>query len=140
MIGIVPKDGAGFKIVSSALLGTIIFLVGLIGYYPIHRCKEESYYSKVQPICQQVMRKFDKNKDDCLQYNEGIEMARAVGYNKILPSENLLFYLEPRGWHSDTIGLYISSHGSHIGGLSSGNPAWYDIFEFPLSKLEELAK
>jgi hypothetical protein len=39
---------------------------------------------RLKPVCERVMKNYDSNEDGFLEPKEGIKMARALGYQKLL--------------------------------------------------------
>ena len=132
---------------------TIVFFAGLMGYKDYKQKKMYEGYAR--PLCEKVMKEFDENENGILELQEGVKMAKAVGYDKILPTNNLMFEIKPyynynnyfckEEWMVElriesTIGY---SHRHYVPPFGSGSrlvPLFEKSFYFPLSKLEQLAK
>lgn len=113
---------------------TSLFLgIGVVGSILYLGIKAADYRKEVLPIIKKVEIIYDKDSNGAFSLDEGVRLAKDVGYERILPSESILFQLEPNSRFDRTIKLKMCS--SHYSA-----PEWKEEFIFPVSKLEELTK
>lgn len=87
---------------------------------------------KLKPVCERVMKKYDSNEDGFLEHKEGIKMARALGYNETIPTNNAVFELNP--FTGNTAILHIHTPDNY-----RGRHGWSTEIAVSSSKLEEAA-
>lgn len=134
------------------LILPIIVIVGIYifnNHYKNIAEEQKDYESKVQPICEKVIRKFDKDLNGIIESDEGIDLAKRVGYKKILPIDGLIFKLRPGSVDERIVNLEITSPPSKVRtgswlGLESGDkdysvPTFREEYPFPLTTLERIA-
>ena len=99
--------------------------------------KQKKYEVETSPLCAQVMRSFDtKPEKDILDSEEGAELAKALGYEGILPTNQAMFQLAPGSYKDQNIKFRMSSAKTSYGGFS----AWKEIHSCPKSKLADLVR
>jgi hypothetical protein len=90
--------------------------------------------ARTSALCQIVMKKYDQNKDGMIEPEEGVAMARALGYQNTLPTDQLVFRLNAVGASAY---FNISSPGTR--GLG-GSPVFYEDIYVPVERLEAAAR
>lgn len=94
------------------------------------RCEcysSENERQKTRVVCERIKGKYDEDHNGYHSSAEGMKMARALGYEKVIPTENVIFALKP--WVDTDAELTIY------------NPekSWTDSMYVSKSKLEEVA-
>ena len=109
--------------------------------------KSTKYHKQTTPKIQEFVKKYDINKNDILDLEEGISMSKYLGFNQVLPSEEAAFMIYPHtfDWKSKELTLKIfcptgetkfRDDDSDGYGYNYIDPAWKIYHKFPLSKLE----
>jgi len=118
------------NIISLGVIGLIgIGLGSLFRFVEKEGILGQEYNKTANSAIKKIERKYDKDNNGVFDLNEGVQLARAVGYKRPLQSKNISFELQPGDYSDESIYLnMISSNG------------WKEDYKFPLSTLEELAK
>lgn len=133
------KANLGLKLAIS-LYGLIAIPLGAIALYHDQKCGPFNRYA--EPLCQKVMEKFDENKNGWIDFQEGTNLARAVGYEDEIPisanefSNSFLLSPDYNSFNKNLVNLSIAYT------KKPGNHGWpiYKKFNVPIEKLEMLAE
>lgn len=99
--------------------------------------KRQRKIDNFESIKDKVMGKFDEDENGAISLEEGVKLARALGYTKTFPTNQIVFQIRP--YDPNYAYLQVSSSGSSVNGLfTDGTPVWNEYFMFPISRLEEL--
>jgi hypothetical protein len=117
--------------------------IGIIYSGHVDAKKQTEYEERVRLVCSCVEKNFDSNSNGMIDPDEAVKLARAVGYDRMFPTNQPVTRLEPGSYSRKDVKLVLSGSGSYgdvhrLAASEQATPAWSVEFRFPESKLESL--